>query len=647
MSPPRPFHWPDETPSAQAHALGTGVSLGGQPAHEGKTARPWRLRELFRMRPLPLALWMAVGAGSMAFAFVGKDAIEPQWGELLPQFRQQPPSPPSPPPRPDVFQGLPLDTAKAIAQVRRAGGKVVLASDYYATQTAPTRPSTAAPSVSPAQTAVGATDTVLLAAAPRSGMRMRLDSSWQGAREIAEMVNPFASAPRTPALPAKAADATAGGSPALRIAELPDIVGLPLALAVDERNAVPAPGQQPTMLQAAIDQGLTLSPGVKAAQARLASFRHDERAAFGSLLPKAEGRAAIGSGRAEGDQATDARPRRQGSFTVRQTLLDVPAQREVSRQQALAVGAELQWQAEVSEVSAKVAATYLDALHARINLALAQRNMMQLERLLRIVETRTNPASNEAVESHRIQARAADARAQVAQSQTVLRSALRRLHAMTGDRAKALGMAFPESLNIPRDVETARADARRLNRELLAAKADSVAAAYEALGHRARLLPTLELELTHTRATNADGLPGHERDTRGMLILNWQLLNGGSDMARQRAALAREKEREFRAEDLQLRVDQELESAYAALDNVAARFAALREGLIANASVVSGFEHQIANGQRPMLDVLDAYQRLHSNRLELAALVLSEVQNRVQVAHLTGRLGAFSAEASR
>jgi outer membrane protein TolC len=55
--------------------------------------------------------------------------------------------------------------------------------------------------------------------------------------------------------------------------------------------------------------------------------------------------------------------------------------------------------------------------------------------------------------------------------------------------------------------------------------------------------------------------------------------------------------------------------------------------------VVDAFKAQLVGGNRPLLDVLDAYQRLHSSRLELAGLVVNEVQNHAKVAHLTGRLG--------
>ena len=68
------------------------------------------------------------------------------------------------------------------------------------------------------------------------------------------------------------------------------------------------------------------------------------------------------------------------------------------------------------------------------------------------------------------------------------------------------------------------------------------------------------------------------------------------------------------------------------------RYSALRDELVANRSVVDAFQAQLVGGNRPLLDVLDAYQRLHQSRLDLAQLVLGEVGNHAKVAHITGRL---------
>ena len=722
---PTAFCWPDEN-GAPAHSgvlqpAGAGARLSARLSASGpsgalvgaKPAQPprhWRLREAFRVRPLPLALWMTVGLGPLAWAWhsaavapvanivqlqatlkppsAQAPPAEPQWGEPLrpeplalqaasagtgtgmgtgaaeallaatgstPHAQNQAlPKTANPLPPESAQWGEPLppyrpefELRKAIADgliqppdtSRRNSGAVVLASQYFRSRA----PVEAQPEM------------VLAQASVRSGTRMRLDSSWRGTRELVDMINPMVAAPRAPAMPVNANATNSGPGRALRIAELPDIVGLPHTLPVDELSPMPPAGVAPMSLQQAIDKGLARNPEVLAAQARMESFRHTQRAALGALLPQADARAAIGVGRSDsagsagsvGSSNSADKQRRDGQFSVRQTLLDVPASRELDRQKALAIAAELHWQASVSDVSVDIAGAYMQLLQARIASSLGQRHERQLNRLLTQLNERAGNNPNATVERNRLQARVAQARSQLAESQTTVRAAVTRLASLTGETPQVLGLALPASLNIPADAQAARDEAGRLNRELLAARTEAVATAYEALSHRARMLPKLQAEFSHIRQTNLGGPNGDTRDTRGMLVLNWQLYNGGTDLANQRAAQSREKERGLRADDLKRRIDQDLDIAYGSLHSVGTRFAALREELLAHASVIGSLEQQALAGQRPMLDVLDAYQRLHGSRMELTALVLGEVHSTLRVAQHTGRLGAYSAQPVR
>lgn len=680
-----PFHWPDEDGSRPSAALRLRHWLGLTPAGARPAARRrgWRLRELWRTRPVPMAAALVIGIGPLAWALQQgpwdrraqeralAEAAETQWGEpptpataiALPapapaaadaaaaangatsltglttdttdspsgQARAREPGLPPVAAAPQWGDPLPgvaeaqartaLQTASRTPRAdRQAETRTVLASEYFGRQSDP-----------------GAEPTLLAQASMRSGMRMRMDSPWQATRELLDAVNPFARQPRTASV--AAAPAAMAGGRALRVAELPDVIGLPLVLPVSEDARTAGALSEGLTLQQAIDQTLARSLEVKAARERLVAARHTVRAATGSLLPQIEGRAGVGRGEAEpaAPATTDRSARREGTLTIRQPIVDVAARREVERQRVLATTAELQFQAVIGQVSQDAAEAYLHALQARIALAMSQRHERQLARLLAQVESRASGGTLDA-DRGRVQARVAQARAQRIEFAAGLRAALSRLTLMTGQTPQAFELGRAPSIAIPGDVTLARQDAARFNRDLLAGRAEAVALAYEGLTHRARLLPRLDLEFSHVRATNAIGMPGSTRDTRGMLTVNWQLYNGGADLAQQRASQARERERGLRAEDLLRRLDQELEGAYAALDAVAPRFAAQREELLANAAAASGYESQPGGGGRSLLEVLDAYQRLHANRLELAALVIHEVQRTLQVAQLTGRL---------
>jgi outer membrane protein TolC len=68
------------------------------------------------------------------------------------------------------------------------------------------------------------------------------------------------------------------------------------------------------------------------------------------------------------------------------------------------------------------------------------------------------------------------------------------------------------------------------------------------------------------------------------------------------------------------------------------RYSAVRDELESNAKVVAAFRAQMLGSNRSLLEVLDAFQRLHQSRLDLTQSLVSEAQSQLRVAHLTGSL---------
>jgi adhesin transport system outer membrane protein len=462
-------------------------------------------------------------------------------------------------------------------------------------------------------------------------------SVWKATREVAEDLNPFG--PDTDAAGTARSRPGAlrpGAARAARIGSLAGLLGVAPALPLED--GIKGPGTRPIDLQTAMSLGVANSLDVQAAQARLESFQQTTLASFGALLPHLDSRAAVGSGQLDNVDPYEVRHREEYSITLRQSIFDLPAMREVRRQSLLEESSLVQWQGAVSSANLQVSNAYLQALQARVGLELSGDYEKLLGELLAQVTARAEAGGTSNAERDRVRARVANARSQMADSRANLRASLRTLETLIGETPAHLMIGAPPLLGVPMTPADALSEARLANRELVAARTESAASAMEASGHRARFVPTLTAEVSHTRGTNVAGTPSYSRDTKSMLVLSWQLINGGTDLAQSRAAAARAREKSLRADDLERTLEQNLAAAYASLDAVAERYAALREELAANRVVVDAFRAQLVGGNRPLLDVLDAYQRLHQSRLDMTQLVVSEVQNHLKVAHLTGRL---------
>lgn len=493
-------------------------------------------------------------------------------------------------------------------------------------------PATLAPRV---LTSLRDTSRVVVAA----GQQLAIDA-WAASREVAGDLLPLGPPPRSANRASAVALGLAGPSQArgLRLGELPALLGVAPELPLGDAGVAGAPAGRALSLQQAMVLGVAHSLEVQAADARLESFRQAAVAARGALLPRLDARAAVGRGQLESVSPAEQRDRKDGSLTLRQAVFDLPASREVQRQDVLTDSAHLQWQAAVSGASLQVSTSYLQALQARLTLELGSSHERLLGELLSYISQRAEAGGASIAERDRVKARVANARSQQADARANLRAALRNLATLVGEAPAQLVLAVPDALAVPLNAASALDEARQANRELVASRTEADAAALEARGQRARFLPKVELELSHTRAVNNGGSESYNRDTKAMLVVNWSLLNGGTDLAQGRAAAARMREKQLLADDLERKLEQDLEASYASLDSVAERYSALREELLANRSVVAAFQAQLVGGNRPLLDVLDAYQRLHQSRIDLAQLVVGEVGNHAKVAHITGRL---------
>ena len=440
---------------------------------------------------------------------------------------------------------------------------------------------------------------------------------------------------------------------ALRLGDLSRLLDLPLMLAM-EQGKQPLSGSSgiasdessgATDLKSVARSGLAYSLDVEAARQRLDTFSHTRDAARGALLPRADVRLAVGKGALVSSEPHLHLQRQEYTATLRQALIDEPARRELSRQRVLTDSAELQLGGAASNALLESAGAWLSVLQSRVSVQLGVEYTALLDELSRYITERAAAGGASPADRERVRGRVANVRASMADANAALKVATRNLNRLTGAVPASISLSFPASeFTVPADRDVARDLAMLQNFELLAARAEVVAANVEGDIARSRFLPRMELELTHSRTTNSGGQENFSRDTRGMVVLNVPLVNGGSDLAQVRASQSRRNELQAKASNVERKLTLELETAYANLEAASQRFNAVRDELEANAKVVAAFRAQMLGSNRSLLEVLDAFQRLHQSRLDLTQSLVLEAQSQLRVAHLTGSLAVvFSA----
>ncbi|MET0282731.1 MAG: TolC family protein [Steroidobacteraceae bacterium] len=421
------------------------------------------------------------------------------------------------------------------------------------------------------------------------------------------------------------------------INEVAELLGLPPELPISDLEAQPAGGS--LGLQDSIRRGAEVSFDAQAAAEHSKSVDYTRRAALGALLPRIDVSAGAGRGELTSLDPYLTTTRSEASITLRQVVLDYAAKRELDRQSQLSKAARWQQQGANSAAGLEAASAYLQALQSRMVIALSEEHEGRLQELLGYITRRAEAGGTSEAEAARVRARVANARATIADSRANLRTALRNLESLLQETPAALTIGTPARLlPIPGTVTEAKQLAETSNFDLLAAQADKDAADRETGGYVARFVPRVELLVQHRIDENGAGTVSELRDSRVMLQATLSLLNGGADRAQYSASAHRAREKTLQRDSSRRRLAQELDSAYATLDGMAERFGAVREEMAANATVVEAFREQLVGGNRQLLDVLDAYQRYHQSRLDIAQLSILDLQNHVKVAHLIGVL---------
>lgn len=432
-----------------------------------------------------------------------------------------------------------------------------------------------------------------------------------------------------PAAPASAASAPAAQKP--RVAVLQQLLGMPPVLTIS--------GSGPALsLGDALQQAWQNSPDVAAARYRALSFDYTRKAARGALLPKLETRFSVGRGHFETPDNQVNLGRGDHSAVLSQALVDETARHEWTRQELLAASAEVQLAGVESQTLLDTGSAWFAVLQQRVGVELGQGYEKELGELLRYIGDRVAAGGASPAERERIAARVANVRSGLADSRAALAAALRNFQRLSSVTPFGLALDAPLDLYLPADADAAMAEAGDGNAEILASRLEQQAAESERKGSRSAFLPRLAVELTHSQTRNAAGTEAQQKDSKAMLVMTVPLLNGGADYSRMKASEAHRNELEARGEAVRRRVVQDLETSYANLQAATERFTSVRDELEANRKVVDAFRAQLTGGNRQLLDVLDAYQRLHQSRLDIVQVVVAAAQNEWRIAHLTGAL---------
>lgn len=365
----------------------------------------------------------------------------------------------------------------------------------------------------------------------------------------------------------------------------------------------------PSVLQEALDS----NPELGAIRYNRQAIDHELRAARGLGLPTVDVQSKFGRNRnnletsAGIKTANDWHSQRDVSVVLSQRVFDgFERTHEVARQKNRVDSARWRVADTANSIALRATQAYFEVQRSDAVLAAAQRNLSSLQGLRARVMRRVDAGHGDSAEGTEAGSRVAKARAVVAEARGRLADAKALFQSVVGRAPRRLASAGPPRNSLPRSVVTAVEGARIAAPSIIATQHDATAARAAIGLAYSRFYPKLNLELGSYHGKGFDGDGDRDLDARAMLVVRWNLFNGGINRARVREAAARASEASEISANTTRVIERETRVSWNAMVAARERLPDLQRQLDLARATRATYSEQFDTGSRRLLDLLDA-----------------------------------------
>ena len=347
--------------------------------------------------------------------------------------------------------------------------------------------------------------------------------------------------------------------------------------------------------------------------------------------------------------ADDTHRRRDKELNIRQPLVDLTLISDILLRHKSQSAADIETTGTRERVALQTVSAFYKIIQARLSIRHAEEYKANLDKLNDLMKTRVEGGGAAQSDLDRIKARSVSAQSAIIETRSEFDAAMDEFRRLTG--ITPLQFQVPASLvpQPPATVEDALTKALRANPDYLLSLKQTEVQQYESDKAYSRLLPKVSFEISKSRTWNAGGsglgessMGGDEvfpyqNERRAMVVTTWTF-SGGTEIAQGLSASAKAREANYKSLDTRARVEELVRISYNALTAAQSRVPVLEQAVESNGKVVTAFEEQYINASRPLFDLLDAYERQYSSRLDLTRVLVAEAQAAHQLRRQMGEL---------
>ncbi len=280
----------------------------------------------------------------------------------------------------------------------------------------------------------------------------------------------------------------------------------------------------------------------------------------------------------------------------------------------------------------------LEVFRQRELLFLAEENAKAHRDILSSLREREQAGAGSVADVTQTQARLAMAQASIEKTRTALQAALNEYQRLTGVLPGKIAMTpYPQEM-LPGSLDEMNSMALGNNPKINAAGEDVNAEAERINIAKANYHPYVYFELSSSYSDGVENQEYWERTDAAMVRFNWNLFNGGSDVANHKATKARKRQAEADKYDLTLAVENETRTTWAQYQSSLNEVKEYTQAVQYNRNTKEIYLEQFGVAQRSLLDVLDSENEVFQSSSQLVTSSVNEQIAAYKLMALSGQL---------
>ncbi|AAS95493.1 TolC family outer membrane protein [Nitratidesulfovibrio vulgaris] len=400
-----------------------------------------------------------------------------------------------------------------------------------------------------------------------------------------------------------------------------------------------------TKLKDSVLSTINSNPKLKVFQENREAATHDLRRARAGWLPRVDVRA--GYGAEQYSDTTSRQSNKDDEFTERgdasavltQTVWDgfaTSSRVDVGKAKLDSADNRLMDNAEALGLDAVLA--HIEVLRQREIVRLSEINVQQHQTILGSQSERQKMGVASIADVTQTQGRLARAQSTLVESRSALEVAEAAYKRLTG-------MEVPTELEragipdtAPASFETALGASLTANPKIAAYQSDIQAARGQEDLDKSRFHPNVYLEVGPSYKERVESSESYAWGTTAMMRVNWNIYDGGADVAAVRGSAARVRQSRQELQNLLDTLNEETRATWSRYLSAHEQSSFYTTAVTYNTQTRDTYMQQFLVGQRSLLDVLDAENELYSSEVQLVTAKANEAGTAYRLLALGGNL---------